>query len=284
MEYNEIDIKDSYYPEKLRLIADPPKRLYCLGDTSLLDKESVGVVGSRKFSSYGRWVAENIAEILTGANFVVVSGMAAGIDSFAHRGALDFGGKTIAVLGTGLDKCYPAKNKNLKEEIARKGLLVTEYPNGYPVKKFNFPRRNRIISGLSKAVVIGEAGLNSGALITAEFAAGQGKDVYVVPGNINNSYGMGGNLLLTDGAVPLVVLRDIVKYLGRNISVVDEDIDDMSHDEIEIYKALSNCGEMSIDELSEKTEKPTFILNGLVTVMEIKGLIHTSMGKIFIAK
>ena len=214
----------------------------------------------------------------------VVSGMVRGIDACAHEGALIINKKTITILGTGPDVCYPAINRNLKEKIAERGLIVTEYPPGHPVRKFNFPRRNRIISGLSKAVIIAEAGLNSGSLITAEMAVSQGRDVYAVPCNINNQYGMGGNLLIRDGAIPLVVLSDIYKYLGLENPPEEDSLKGITGDERVIYQCLRNGREWSIDELSGKVKIPPGRLNGIITVMEMKGILHTSLGKIFIAK
>lgn len=284
MEYKIITLENPLYPESLRSIDDPPKELYCMGDLSLLSMEMVAVVGSRKLSSYGRLIGTDIAKKLAKAGVCVVSGMVRGIDACAHEGALMVDGKTIAVLGTGPDVCYPAINRNLKEKITERGLIVTEYPPGHPVRKFNFPRRNRIISGLSKAVIIAEAGLNSGSLITAEMAVSQGRDVYAVPCNINNQYGMGGNLLIRDGAIPLVVLSDIYKYLGLENPPEEDSLKGITGDERVIYQCLRNGREWSIDELSGKVKIPPGRLNGIITVMEMKGILHTSLGKIFIAK
>lgn len=283
MAFQIISIEDSVYPDSLRSIDDPPKRLYCEGDVSLLSMKKVAVVGSRKFSQYGRWVSDSVSKLLGKSGVCVVSGMAQGIDTCAHQGALSAGGKTIAVLGTGLDLCYPASNRSLMQRISENGLVITEYPNGYPVRRYNFPRRNRIISGLSECVVLAEAGLNSGALITAEMAANQGKDVYVVPGNINNRYGLGGNLLIRDGAIPLVILNDILNYIGVETKDGCRECKNLSDKEKIIYKYLEKHGEVSVDEVAQKLKIKPSKLNGIITVMEIKGAINTSTGKIFIA-
>ena len=204
-----IKKEDKAYPELLRNIKDPPKELYCIGDIRLLAGKKLAVVGSRKCSEYGRTTAMRIGETAARNNVTVVSGMAKGIDRFAHLGALKAGGKTIAVLGCGVNICYPKENRELYERIASQGLLISELPPDTPPAPYTFPQRNRIISGLSEAVTVVEAGTGSGALITAESAASQGRDVFAVPGNINSQYSLGTNKLLTDGATPIAVIDDI---------------------------------------------------------------------------
>ena len=285
MEYKVLNKKDSQYPESLRNIALPPENLYCSGDVSLLDSLCVAVVGSRKLSDYGKRTAFRLGEKLAMAGVTVVSGMARGGDTFAHKGALKAGGKTIAVMGTSIDLCYPAMNRQLKEEIASSGLVMSEFPPGYPTERKNFPMRNRIISGLSQATIIAEAGLNSGALITANIAMDQGKSVYVVPANIDNPKALGGNLLLKDGAMPLVLLDDVLDDLGIARNSVDEDsMPDLADDEKRIVSALMTKAELTVDEICVVTKLSPAEVNGIVTVLEMKGLLHTSMGKIFLAK
>ena len=173
MEINSTIIykEDSIFPEFLKNISDAPLALYCAGDISLLNRDCVAVVGARKCSEYGRQVALKIGETLAKNDIVTVSGMAEGIDASAHLGALKVGGKTIAVLGSGVDVCYPRCNKNLYDRIIDEGLIISEYPFGTKPKPFHFPRRNRIISAISKAVTVVEASSGSGSLITAEIAA-----------------------------------------------------------------------------------------------------------------
>lgn len=280
----EVNINDTAYPEFLRNIKAPPKKLYCVGNVDLLKTRCVCVVGSRKTTEYGKWAAEKVAEKLVAHGVTVVSGLALGIDTAAHGGAMKGSGSTIAVLGCGINIQYPWANRELRKAINEKGLVVSEYePNRTP-EKFTFPQRNRIIAGLSECAVVVEAGLNSGALITAELVSSQGKDVYVVPSNINSASGMGGNMLLRDGAIPLVVIDDLIEYLHLEKK---DDIDILKYlgnDEKKIFSILAKGGEQSIDELSLITKISSGKVNGIVTVLEMKGLVYTALGKVFIAK
>ncbi|HIE51573.1 MAG TPA: DNA-protecting protein DprA, partial [Armatimonadetes bacterium] len=178
---------DENYPPLLRQIADPPPLLYLLGQLCPEDQRAVAIVGSRRSSPYGRLVAENLSKGLVSYGATIVSGLARGIDAAAHQGALRAGGRTIAVLGCGLDVIYPRENRALREEISERGAVLTEFPLGTRPEAWRFPARNRLISGLSRAVVIVEAPLNSGALITADYALEQGREVFAVPGNVTNS-------------------------------------------------------------------------------------------------
>ena len=202
------------YPPLLAQIADPPGCIWTRGDRSIFAGVAVAVIGARYASQEGLIAARDIAGDLARSGIVVVSGLARGIDSAAHRGALDAGGKTIAVLGTGIDRVYPAENSALTAEIAAKGLLVTEFPPDSPPEDWHFPRRNRIISGLSKAVVVVEAKEKSGSLITARLAADQGRDVMAVPGTIVGGRTRGANALLRDGAKLVESAVDILQELG----------------------------------------------------------------------
>ena len=177
-----ITIKDEEYPEKLRNIDNPPICLYTLGNKKLLKEKSIAIVGSRACSEYGKTMALAFSYLLAKNNIIVVSGLAKGIDSVAHIGTLQEAGKTIAVVGTGIDLIYPKENKNLMNDILKNnGLIVSEYPLGTEPNKENFPRRNRIISGLSEVILVVEAREKSGALITVEYALEQGKNIYVIP-------------------------------------------------------------------------------------------------------
>lgn len=202
------------YPSLLAAIADPPSRIWTRGNVALLDGVAVAVIGARIASQEGLIAAREIASDLARAGIVVVSGLARGIDSAAHRGALEAGGATIAVLGTGIEGIYPPENKHLSEEIATKGLLITEFPPESPPEDWHFPRRNRIISGLSKAVVVVEAREKSGSLITARLAADQGRDVMAVPGTFVGGRNRGANALLRDGAKLVESAVDILQELG----------------------------------------------------------------------
>ena len=208
------------YPPLLAAIPDPPACLWTRGDRSILERLAVAVIGARDASRDSLQVAHDISFDLARAGIVVVSGLARGVDSSAHRGALEGGGKTIAVLGTGIDRVYPAENAGLTEEIAATGLLVTEFPLESPPEDWHFPRRNRIISGLSKAVLVVEAREKSGSLITARLAAEQGRDVMAVPGSIVGGRNRGANALLRDGAKLVESAVDILQELGMDGSAV----------------------------------------------------------------
>ena len=209
-----IYLGSSDYPPLLAAISDPPACLWTRGDRTIFTGIAVAVIGARFASKEGVIAAREIASDLARAGIVVVSGLARGIDAAAHRGALDGGGKTIAVLGTGIDRVYPAENESLSDEIAAKGLLVTEFPLGSAPEDWHFPRRNRIISGLSKAVVVVEAKEKSGSLITARLATDQGRDVMAVPGSIVGGRNRGANALLRDGAKLVESAVDILQELG----------------------------------------------------------------------
>ena len=202
------------FPALLAQIPNPPQELWIRGDLSICDKPAVAVVGARAASRGGIAMAAAIAGDLARAGIVVVSGLARGIDSAAHVAALDAGGKTIAVLGTGIDVVYPAEHRELTERIARDGLLMTEFRPGAPPEVSHFPRRNRIISGLSRGVVVVEAAEQSGSLITARLAADQGRDVMAVPGTIVGGRNRGANALLRDGAKLVESAVDILQEVG----------------------------------------------------------------------
>jgi DNA processing protein len=209
-----IHLGSTDYPPLLAEISDPPKCIWTRGDRRALSGVAVAVIGARAASREGLAAAGEIAGDLARAGVVVVSGMARGVDSAAHNAAVDCGGLTIAVLGTGIDRVYPAENDALAERIAANGLLVTEFPPGAAPEEWHFPRRNRIISGLSKAVVVVEAREKSGSLITARLAADQGRDVMAVPGTIVGGRNRGANALLRDGAKLVESAVDILQELG----------------------------------------------------------------------
>jgi DNA processing protein len=214
-----IRFGDSTYPPLLAQISDPPECLWTRGGRETFAQIGVAVIGARAASPEGLTAAYEIAFDLARAGVVVISGLARGVDSSAHRGALDAGGRTIAVLGTGIDMVYPAENEELTEQIAASGLLVTEFPPGAAPEDWHFPRRNRIISGLSKAVVVVEAREKSGSLITARLAADQGRDVMAVPGTFVGGRNRGANALLRDGAKLVESAVDILQELGIDSSL-----------------------------------------------------------------
>ena len=223
------------YPDLLTSLKNPPVILYAKGNTKILDnKVCIGVVGTRKLTEYGRQSAYKIGYELASAGAVLVSGMALGIDSVAACGALDARGRTVAVLGSGVDCIYPSAHKKLADEIVRHGLLISEYPPLEPPTKASFPTRNRIISGMSQGTLVVEADERSGALITAKDAILQGRDVYALPGNVNSSTSNGTNSLIKDGATPITCAGDILE----NYRYIYRESIDMS--------ALSRVGERSI--------------------------------------
>lgn len=217
MEKNEIKmitLLDKEYPDRLKEIYDKPIVLFAKGNTNLLKEKCVAIVGARECSDYGKKVTENVSYNLAKENICIVSGLANGIDGISHKSAINAGGKTIAVIGCGLDYIYPYKNKEIYERIINtNSLIVTEYIIGTKPEKLNFPARNRIISALSEAIIVIEAKEKSGALITAEFGIEQGKEIFAVPGNINSNNSKGTNNLIKDGANVLTNYNDVLAFL-----------------------------------------------------------------------
>ncbi len=289
MEIKKVYINEEKYPEMLKRIPDPPDPLYYIGNLELLDKECIAIVGSRKTTQYGRWTARTLGKKIAAAGGVVVSGMAAGIDACAHWGAVDAGEdnefvNTVAVMGCGIDQCYPKGNRELWDKIVSKGLIISEYAPGVEATKYTFPQRNRIISGVSSAVVVVQAPNSSGALITAERAMEQGRDVYAVPANINSEYSFGSNKLLLDGASPLIVMDDLLADRGLYSGLSEEEKTCLGTEEKKILEAILANGEQTADQLAASLKITVAEINGIVTIMEMKGIVCTSLGKIFIAK
>jgi DNA processing protein len=204
-----ITIEDEEYPETLRHVPTPPLVIFYKGNIKLLKRDMLAVVGAREATKYGYQVLEELMPELTKRGFVIVSGLAKGIDSFAHQFAISNQGKTIGVVGTGLDICYPKSSGNLQIEMSQQHLVLSEYPNGTSPAKFHFPMRNRIIAGLSSGVLVVEAKKRSGSLITAQQALDYGKDVFVVPGSILDGRSSGCHLLIQDGAICVEKAQDI---------------------------------------------------------------------------
>jgi DNA processing protein len=216
-----VTFADDLYPERLRQLPDPPLVLFALGDPGLLAADSVAIVGSRSATSYGRRAAWLLAENLAEHAVCVVSGMALGIDSEAHCGALKRGGATVAILGSGLDVVYPPQNRPLYNEIRDKGLLLSEYPPGTRPDGFRFPARNRLIAGLSLGVVVVEAARRSGSLITAQLALDYGREIFAVPGQIDSCKSEGSHWLLQQGAKLVTSGRDILDELRYGASAIE---------------------------------------------------------------
>lgn len=272
------------YPALLKEIRDYPKELYYIGDPKLLEEKCVSIVGSRKTNQYGRSTAYSFGKALGQRGITVVSGMAVGIDTCAHEGALQEKGNTAAVLACGLDLCYPPRNRELKGKIESAGIVLSEYPPGTAAQRYYFPQRNRIISGLSPLTVVVQAGNRSGALITAELAADQGRDVGAVPGNIDSEYNLGSNKLLREGAFALTGVQDLLEASGVSVLSEPEAERMLSDEEKQLYFLLCSHGEMSLDQLAFYLKKPVNEVGSLAIVMEMKGIVFFAMGKVFIAK
>lgn len=283
MDIEIVRLEEAGYPELLKKIKDPPKQLYYSGNLEILSRKCAAVVGSRVTNAYGRHIAGAIGGSLAEHGVTVVSGMALGIDTCAHEGALRAGGNTAAVLGCGTDICYPPENLKLMEEIAGRGLVISEYAPGTPARRYSFPRRNRIISGLCELTVVVQARNRSGALITAELAAEQGRDIMAVPGNIDSQYNLGSNKLIKEGAMPVISVDDVLEPFGLRKADMMRAGMKLSDIEYRIFELLDETGEMSIDEICCHIGKSPAYVAPILSVMEIKGFVFSHAGKIFLA-
>jgi DNA processing protein len=257
-------------------IEQPPPVIYVKGGLEAVDDFAVAIVGTRNTTAYGRQVAQELAQFLSLNGITVVSGLARGIDSMAHTAALNQGGRTIAVLGCGVDIVYPPEHRQLSERIEQQGALISDYYPGTPPDGINFPPRNRIISGLSLATVIVEAGEKSGALITAEFAASQGREVFAVPGSIYAPHSKGANRLIRDGALPLTDFNELLAAL--DLTRVEEyryAKKVILKDEIE--EMLSNVIKnepLHINEIKNATGLSMEKVSAALVMMELKGMVR----------
>lgn len=273
----ELPRLDDRFPPRLRAIFDPPRALYVrgAGDLSVLAQRSVAVVGARSCSPYGAQVARMLGRELAAAGLVVISGLARGVDGEAHRGALDASGPTVAVLGCGIDRDYPASNAQLSRRIEEKGLVASEYEPGVEPAPWRFPARNRIIAGLSEAVVVVEARERSGALITADFALEEGREVLAVPGEITSSLSAGTNALLKLGAAPLTATADVLDLLGvEPRSAVAVEVSPAAERVLELVRE-SACG---ADELTARGVLDPGALSVALTELELAGLVAATDG------
>ena len=276
---------DQDYPEQLRLITQSPFVLYIKGTLKKEDVWAVAIVGTRRFTDYGRQVAEEISRVLAEHGISVVSGLARGIDGIVHRSALEAGGRTLAVLGSGLDHIYPPEHKLLAEQISQQGALLSDYPLGTPPDGSNFPPRNRIISGLSKAIIIIEAGVKSGALITANYAAEQGKEVFAVPGKTTAPMSKGTNLLIKQGAHPLLEPQDILDLLSLSLLSKQKLIRKIlpgDPREAQIYQVVGD-EPLHVDEISTLTKMPIEQITSTLALMELKGMVRKTFGMKYVA-
>ncbi len=275
----ELTKKDERYPKLLSQIHDAPKILYCRGNLDLLESDCFAVVGTRKLTSYGKEAANNIVGGLVGAGFTIVSGLAMGIDTVAHQAALDNDGKTIAVLGSGLNEkvIYPKTNIHLTENILEKsGLLISEYQPDFKATEWTFPRRNRIISGLSKGVLVIEADKESGALITAKCALDQNRDVFAVPGSILSPRSVGPNTLIQSGAKLVMDAYDIISEYRENLDLQSNKVKKSFRNSTEekIFDLLNQNGVMFIDDIIRGSSIESSSVSVSLTMLELRGLVR----------
>jgi DNA processing protein len=282
-----LTFKDDAYPKRLRDIYDPPALLYARGALKKEDELAVAIVGSRKTSPYGRWITEKVGQELARHGVTIVSGMARGIDSVAHKGAISGGGRTIAVLGCGVDVVYPSENRNLFNQIIDQGAILSEFPMGSPPEGGHFPRRNRIISGLSFGVVVVQASAESGALITASYALEQGREVFAVPGNVGAEGSRGTNRLIKEGAKLVETSEDILEEIlpqwtkeGETIQEVESPRKDLNKEEMTLYQLLGETP-MHIDVIIRESRFDPGRVSSLLLDLELKGLISQWPGKCF---
>lgn len=282
-----VAIDDEHYPPLLRAIQDPPSILYVRGDPSLLLEAQMAVVGSRRASPAALRVAQILSGQLTQSGLHVCSGMALGIDGAAHRGALAAGGKSIAVIATGIDQVYPHRHRALAAELEQAGCVVTEFPPGTPPRRHNFPQRNRIISGLSLGVLVVEAALPSGSLITAGTALAQGREVFALPWSTLHAGGRGCLQLIRDGAKMVLELQDILEELGplfalqqdcfESAAVSGVPVADASKGELWLLK-LVGFEVVTLDELVSQSGRPAAQVLAALSALELSSLVARTAG------
>jgi DNA processing protein len=284
---------EASYPARLRTIADAPCVLYVSGQIECRDNHAVAVVGARRASPAGLLVAEELSRELASAGFTIVSGLALGVDAAAHRGALLAGGRTIAVLGCGIDRTYPSMHAGLRRQIEQCGAVISELPMGAPPHSHHFPRRNRIISGLSLGVVVTEATMNSGSLITAGLAADQGREVFAVPGMVKSDTSRGPNSLIKMGAKLVETANDVIDELLMQVddifrerlqtrrAPVSDSRQDFGNEEALVYDALASEPQ-SMDVLIRKTRLPASQVMTALLALELKNCVRQLPGNVYI--
>ncbi len=286
-----ITLNNPQYPQKLREINQPPAQLFANGDLNLLNEKCIAIVGPRRASFYGQQVAKQLVTNLVAAGYCIVSGLARGIDTIAHRTAITNQGKTIAVIGNGLDKIYPAKNRQLYQDIAQQGLLLTEHPDGTPPLPHHFPLRNRIISGLSYATIVIEAKFKSGSLITAEYAFNQNRDVFAIPGNIFRQTSQGVHQLIANNKAKLVTsVSEIINHLEstaqltipfgpkkRGHNPITKKLSQLNQDELKIIDIIETSP-FTASEIAEKQSLPLNRITSILTNLELREFIRKLPG------
>ncbi len=278
------------YPELLRELKDAPPLLYAIGRLELLTRPQIAIVGSRNCSPGGARTARDFAHFLAQSGFTITSGMALGIDSQAHQGALQANGDTIAVIGTGIDRIYPSRNRKLAHDIADQGLMVSDLPLGMPPNRDNFPRRNRIISGLSIATLVVEAMRNSGSLITARLGLEQGREVFAIPGSIHNPQVRGCHQLIRQGAKLVEQASDIIEDLGSLLGLVAQQQAAATSDETvaalddDYQRLLEQIGydPVSIETLLQRSGLTIDQLSSMLLILELNDHIQTAPGGLYV--
>lgn len=265
---------DESYPPYLLEIAQPPPVLYVLGELLEADNLAMAIVGTRYVTSYGKQLCHDTATYLAGHGITIVSGLARGVDAIAHKAALKIGGRTIAVLGSGVDVIYPPEHRSLADAIIKSGAIISDYAPGTRPEGINFPPRNRIISGLSRGTIVIEAGERSGALITAKFAADQNRDVFAVPGSVLSPMSKGTNKLIGEGAIPMTNPATVINQLGlekQKVHMQKEKVE-LSSLERRVYEALGSST-IHVDELCGKLDMPIEKVNATLTMLQLKGVV-----------
>ncbi|NLJ78563.1 MAG: DNA-protecting protein DprA [Tissierellia bacterium] len=279
-------IFDRDYPKMLKHIYDSPKVLYRKGQILEEDSLSIAIVGSRKATNYGKWATERLVNELVNLDVTIVSGLATGIDGIAHRKALKENGRTIGVLGNGLDIIYPRNNRDIYRDIPGNGAIVTEFCFGVSPLAYNFPQRNRIISGLSLGVIVVEAKEKSGSLITAHHAMEQGREVFALPGNINSIFSRGTNKLIGDGAKLVMDIDDVIEEIydlqmqAAKCKKIDAENIELSEPEMQVFKLIEE-GPIHCDSIVFNTGMDISTVYSILTALEMKGLIKELTGNTF---
>ncbi|HET9906905.1 MAG TPA: DNA-processing protein DprA [Anaerolineales bacterium] len=277
--------QDETYPQRLKEIDQPPPVLYIRGDYLPDDLFAVAIVGTRRVTAYGRQITEELSAFLAAQRITVISGLARGVDAVAHQTALKAGGRSIGVLGSGVDKIYPPEHRGMAEQMMQCGAIISDYAPGTPPEASNFPPRNRIISGLSLAVVVIEAGETSGALITAEFAAEQGREIFAVPGSILAPQSKGTNKLIQNGALPLLSVNDLMQALDlTRMGEQKAARKIIPADEIEA-RLLNVIGTepLHVDEIRNQAELPIEKVSAALALMELKGVVRQVGGMTYVS-
>lgn len=279
-----LTFADPAYPKALLEISDPPPLIYVCGSTEWLSRPALAIVGSRNATAQGRETAEQFARTLSQAGLTVISGLALGIDTAAHRGALEGKGSTIAIIGTGPDLMYPKSNERLGNQIADRGALISEFPLGTPPVPGNFPRRNRLISGLSMGVLVVEAAVSSGSLITAKLAADQGREVFAIPGSIHSPLSRGGHALIKQGAKLVESAQDVLDELRVDLGVPQANALEVnpnmsgSNNAVLQYMGYDPC---SIDTIVERSRLTPAAVSAILLQLELEGGVASLPGGLY---